>query len=180
MTIHKKSIAAAAVALLFASGVATAQRTAGENVDDATLTSQTKLALIGDEAVGAGHINVESYKGEVLLIGWVDSDAEKKAALARAEMVDNVRDVDDALRVKPGKRSFGRVIDDETLHAALKLRLAQVEGLSTVSDVIVQVHSGEAIIGGFVDSKDTASDIAEALKGVDGLDRMHNELRVKD
>lgn len=180
MIIHRIAIAAAALALLFASGVATAQRTAGENVDDATLTSQTKLALIGDESVSAGHINVESYKGEVLLIGWVDSDAEKKAALARAGKVDNVRDVDDALRVKPGKRSFGRVIDDETLHAALKLKLAQVEGLSTVDDVIVQVHSGEAIIGGFVDSKDTASDIAKAARSVDGLDKLHDELRVKN
>lgn len=178
--IHKATFAAAACALLLASGHASAQRSAGENIDDATVTSETKLALINNSDVSAGHINVESYKGEVLLIGWVDSEAEKRAALAQAAKVDNVRDVDDALRVKPGKRSFGRVVDDETLHAALKLKLAQIEGLSTISDVIVQVHSGEAIIGGFVDSKDTASDIEKALRGVDNLDKLHNELRVKD
>ncbi len=180
MKIHKATFAAAACALLLASGVASAQRTAGENIDDAALTSSTKLALIDDSAVSARHINVESYKGRVTLIGWVDSDAEKQAALARAASVENVRDVDDALRVRSGKRSFGRVIDDETLHAALKLKLAEIEGLSTIDDVIVQVNDGEAIIGGFVDSRDTAADIGKALRDVDNLKRLHNELRVKD
>lgn len=172
-------IAAAACAFLFVSGAATAQRTAGENIDDATLTAQTKLALVEDEAVEAGAINVESYKGTVLLIGWVDSKAQKQAALERAAEVGNVRDVEDALRVKPGERSFGRVIDDETIHARAKLELAQTKGLGEAANVVVMVHGGNVLLGGFVDSKDAVARIGDLIRTVDGVEKIYNELRVR-
>ena len=52
-----------ALALVLFLGTAEAQRSAGETVDDSTLASSTKLALISDSEVPGGNINVETYKG---------------------------------------------------------------------------------------------------------------------
>lgn len=180
MIIRKGTLAAAICALLLASTVATAQRTAGENIDDKTLITAVKLELIDDPVVDAGDINVESYKGRVLLIGYVGSSGEQRAALARAATVDNVREVEDGLFTKTGKRSFGRVIDDETIRASAKLKLSKQEGLSSISDVIVMVHSGEVLVGGFVDSKDAAADVVKAVREIEGVKKVHNALRTKD
>ena len=78
-----------------------------------------------------------------------------------------------------GKRSFGRVIDDEAIHAAIKLKLADAEGLGGATAVVVDVKNGEALIGGFVDSKDTVDDIAKLVRNVDGVEKVHNGLQVK-
>lgn len=171
---------AIAFTLLLAAGPAAANRTVGENIDDATLTAQTKLALVEDPAVEAGAINVESYKGTVLLIGWVDSKQQKRAALERAATVDNVRDVVDALRIKRGERSFGRAIDDETVHARAKLKLAQTKGLGEAVNVVIRVHDGKALLGGFIDTEDAVDHIGDAIREVDGVEKVYNELRVRE
>lgn len=166
--------------LLMTSSAAFAERTAGETIDDSTLITNTKLQLLDDRDVGAGDINVEAYKGAVQLIGFVDSKEEKDAAIARAAKVDGVREVDDALIVMPGDRSFGRVIDDQTLYGKVKLKLANVEGLGEAVAVVVKVREGEVLLGGFVDSRDTISDIEKAVKDVDGVRKVHNGLVAKN
>ena len=180
MMIRKGTLALATCALLFASAAATAQRTAGENIDDGTLVTAVKMELIDDSVVDAGDINVESYKGRVLLIGFVRSSDEKRAALARAASVDNVQKVEDGLYIKGDKRSFGRVIDDNTIRGSAKLKVSGQEGLSSVTDVIVKVNRGDVLIGGFVDSKDTIDDIVKAVREVKGVNKVHNALRTKN
>lgn len=181
MITKKNGIAALLCMLVTVSGAATAEstRTAGESVDDVTIATQTKVALIDSDVVDAGDINVESHKGRVLLIGFVDSKEQKAAAIDIARKVDYVNEVDDALVVMTGKRSFGRVIDDEKIHAAIKLKLAGEEGLGGATAVVVVVKNGEALISGFVDSKDTVNDIARLVRSVEGVEKLHDGLKVK-
>ncbi len=179
---RNNSIRATVFCLLLATlGTASAEstRTAGESVDDKTIATQTKLALIDDSTVDAGDINVEAHSGRVLLIGFVDSKEQRSQAIKIAEDIDYVEDVIDAMVVMSGKRSFGRVIDDETIHAAIKLKLADAEGLGGATAVVVDVKNGETLIGGFVDSKDTVDDIAKLVRNVDGVEKVHNGLQVK-
>lgn len=179
---RNNSIGAAVLCLLLATlGTASAEstRTTGESVDDKTIATQTKFALIDDSIVDAGDINVEAHSGRVLLIGFVDSKEAKSQAMKIAGNIDHVEDVIDAMVVMSGKRSFGRVIDDETLHAAIKLKLADAEGLGGATAVVVDVKNGEALIGGFVDSKDTVNDITKLVGNVDGVKKVHNGLQVK-
>lgn len=180
MKLTQKLLAVAACAGLLVSGSALAQRTAGENIDDSTIISKTKFALIDDATVGAGDINVEAYKGTVALIGFVDSDQERKAAIARAKMTDGVKAVDDAMVALKVDRSFGRVIDDETLHGKVKLKLADAEGAGVAADVVVMVRDGQVLLGGFVDSKDTIRDIEKAVGEIEGIKKLHNRLSAKD
>src|SRR4030095_6200860 len=73
-----------ALALIACSSTPT-QRSAGETVDDSVLTGKVKAALVDNDVVKAGEVNVETYKGVVALNGTVDTQAAKDAPTKAAE-----------------------------------------------------------------------------------------------
>jgi hyperosmotically inducible protein len=72
----------------------------GEYVDDATVTTKVKSALLGDGAVKSFEIKVETFKGVVQLSGFVDTADQKAAAERDAMAVSGVKDVKDNITVK--------------------------------------------------------------------------------
>jgi hyperosmotically inducible protein len=72
----------------------------GEYVDDATVTTKVKSALLRDDAVKSFEIKVETFKGVVQLSGFVDTADEKAAAEKDATAVSGVKDVKNSLTVK--------------------------------------------------------------------------------
>lgn len=84
-----------------------ASETAGQYIDDTTVGTKTKAALVENKTVSALDINVEVYKGMVQLSGFVDSESEKAAALAAAGKVEGAKQVLDAIVVLPGSRTMG-------------------------------------------------------------------------
>ena len=76
-------------------------KTVGETLDDATVTTRVKTAMLNDPSVGGLSIDVDTFKGIVTLSGRVRSPAEKDRAIALARRVDGVTEVKDALQVIP-------------------------------------------------------------------------------
>ena len=74
-----------------------AQRTAGDVVDDATITSQLKGLLAADSELSALKINVDMTKGAVRLSGQVKTLALRRKAENLARGVKGVRSVDNQL-----------------------------------------------------------------------------------
>jgi osmotically-inducible protein OsmY len=74
-------------------------RSFGQVVEDQTLETRVKVALIDDPAVSAGRVEVETYKGVVQLSGTVGSEKEADAAVAAAKRVSGVTSVKNDLRV---------------------------------------------------------------------------------
>ena len=173
-------INATALLCLISAPFASAQRTAGENIDDTTLAVTVKAALVDSEAVDAGDINIEAYKGTIQLSGYVASSEEKSSALAIAGETDGVAKVDDAIIVMGGgKRSFGRTVDDEKIHAEVKIKVANVSGLGDAIGVIAHVRNGEVLLSGFVDSDDVRKDIVAAANTVSGVSKVHDRIALK-
>jgi hyperosmotically inducible protein len=81
--------------------VAGCGKTIGETIDDTTITTRVKTAMLNDPAVGGLGIDVDTYKGVVTVSGRVKSPTEHDQALALARRVDGVTDVKDALQVIP-------------------------------------------------------------------------------
>lgn len=77
------------------------RRGTGEFVDDAGLTARVKTALIKAEKVNATAINVNTYRGEVQLSGFVDNQEMAQRALAAARSVQGVRAVRNDMRIAP-------------------------------------------------------------------------------
>lgn len=176
--IRKKLLVAAGASLSLFMSVAFADRSAGENIDDTALVTSVKMSLIGDSDVHANRLNVEVYKGDVQLIGYARSKAEKDAAIAHTKGVEGVERVHDAILIDGERRSFGRTLDDKTTQAAVKAALADL-GTDRLLKVVTDVHRGEALVGGFVRSKADADEVIAKVKGVKGVTRVHNRLVVK-
>ena len=72
----------------------------GEYVDDATITSKVKTALLNDSGLKSFNISVETYKDAVQLSGFVNTDQVKARAGEVAAGVAGVRSVRNDLVVK--------------------------------------------------------------------------------
>lgn len=72
----------------------------GQYVDDSTITTKVKAAIFNDPALKVFQINVETFKGEVQLSGFVDSSQSVKRAGEVARGVGGVKSVKNSLVVK--------------------------------------------------------------------------------
>ena len=92
-----------AVAAIYSSGcsVATGQRSAGDVVDDSTITTRVKTRFAESKEVAANRIHVETLKGVVQLSGFAISEAERSQAAQIAAAVPGVKQVQNAIVVKP-------------------------------------------------------------------------------
>lgn len=101
----KSLVVAAMIAAtaLFASGcaVTSGQSTTGEYIDDATITTRVKSRFAEDKTVAATRIQVETLKGVVQLSGFAVSEAEKQRAAQIAASVPGVKQVQNAVVVRP-------------------------------------------------------------------------------
>jgi osmotically-inducible protein OsmY len=77
-------------------------KTIGETIDDATITTRVKTALINAPDVAALSIDVDTFKGVVTLSGRVKTPDEATKAVAAARDVSGVREVKSTLQVIPG------------------------------------------------------------------------------
>jgi len=83
-----------------ACGVISGQKTTGEAVDDATISTRVKTRFAKDPDVAATRINVDTMKGVVQLTGFAKSAAEKQKAVSLARTVPGVTDVVDNIQVE--------------------------------------------------------------------------------
>jgi hyperosmotically inducible periplasmic protein len=80
--------------------VSSPQATAGQVIDDTTVTASVKTKLIDDSTTKAHQINVETQKGVVQLTGFVNSNEVKSRAGELARSVDGVVDVRNDLEIR--------------------------------------------------------------------------------
>jgi osmotically-inducible protein OsmY len=99
-------VALSALALL-AAGCAhrdsgqTSNRSAGAVIDDSGLTAKVKTAIAKDVGAGtAANVNVTTYRGEVQLSGFVDSQEKSDQAAKAARSVSGVQSVRNDVQVK--------------------------------------------------------------------------------
>jgi len=93
-------IKATALAMLLTVTVACG-KTVGEAIDDTTITTRVKTAMLNDPAVGGLRVDVDTFKGVVTLSGRVKSQGERDQAIGIARTVDGVVEVKDALQIEP-------------------------------------------------------------------------------
>ena len=76
------------------------QESTGEYIDDATITTKVKTKLLADPMVSGFAISVETFRGRVILSGFVNSQGQVDRAIALAREVGGVREVQSALVIK--------------------------------------------------------------------------------
>ena len=91
--------AGAIVFLMLAGCQAMTGKTAGQNVDDAAMTSRVKTALTMDKAVNLTRIDVDTSNGVVTMNGIVDTPEQKARAEDIVQRVSGVRGINNNLQV---------------------------------------------------------------------------------
>src|SRR6476646_6592441 len=76
-------------------------KTVSEALDDTTITTRVKTAMLNDPAVGGRRIDVDTFKSVVTLSGRVKSQGEHDQAVALARRADGVSEVKDSLQIIP-------------------------------------------------------------------------------
>jgi hyperosmotically inducible protein len=72
----------------------------GEFIDDASITTRVKAALVKDDTVKAREVNVETFKGVVQLSGFVSTAEERSRAGQLAAAVRGVQAVTNNIQLK--------------------------------------------------------------------------------
>jgi osmotically-inducible protein OsmY len=90
------------VLLLVLMGCASTQKQegTGEYFDDTVLTTKVKAAVLDEPSLKSAEINVETFKGEVQLSGFVSSQANINKAVEVARGVKGVKSVKNDMHVK--------------------------------------------------------------------------------
>ena len=78
----------------------TTQESTGEYFSDTWITTKVKTMLAKDAVVKATEVNVETFKGEVQLTGFVTSAAAMDQAVVIARNIEGVKSVKNGMQVK--------------------------------------------------------------------------------
>lgn len=79
------------------------RESAGEYLDDSVITAKVKALLAKDLVLKSFAISVETFRGVVILSGFVDSNDQIDRAVQIARGVNGVREVRSQLVLKPKK-----------------------------------------------------------------------------
>ncbi len=76
------------------------QEGTGEYLDDTVITTKVKAAIFSEPTLKSAEINVETFKGQVQLSGYVNSQADINKAVDAARRVKGVTSVKNDMRLK--------------------------------------------------------------------------------
>jgi osmotically-inducible protein OsmY len=80
----------------------TGQETAGEYLDDTTISAKVQAGIVEDQSLKGFRIGVETMQNVVQLSGFVDTPDAKQRAESIARRVDGVRGVRNDIVVRSG------------------------------------------------------------------------------
>jgi osmotically-inducible protein OsmY len=98
----RRRLAVVLALLISVTALAACGKTVGETIDDATITTRVKTALLNDTQISALQIDVDTFKGIVTLSGQVASAEARQRAVAIARQTNGVVEVKSALQVNAG------------------------------------------------------------------------------
>jgi hyperosmotically inducible periplasmic protein len=162
-----KVLGSMASVVLAISMPALAEKTVGNVVDDSWITTEVKSKLLVAKDVPSNDINIETYKGVVLLSGFVEKQSQIDTAVHTAKSISGVKEVRNAISLH-SSTSMGTKIDDTALVAEVKSALIDADKVHA-GQINVEARGGIVQLGGFVQSagmRDRAMAVARGVKGV--------------
>jgi len=153
-----------------------ADRTYGEKIDDASITSEVKSKLAWSRYADALTTNVDTMHGKVKLSGTADSAEAREFAGKLAGNTRGVHSVDNQLTVTNGKpgvaKAEGTDIADGWITTKVKSTFMYSSNV-TGADIAVSTNGGVVTLTGKMDSGEEralAIELARNVRGVKSVD----------
>jgi len=164
-------------AALVAVAPAHAQKSAGDVVDDNTINASVKAELAAAENLEDSQIVVETYKGIVLLAGFLPSKDQKDKAGTIAKGVSNVKSVHNAIAIHP-ENTAGSKLDDSVTTGKVKAALMDDKDVKS-GQINVETKGGVVSLSGFVTGDKIKHRAVEVAKSVGGVKSVVDAMYVK-
>ena len=88
---------------LFSGCASMTGKTAGENIDDATITAEANAIIVKDPDAHYWKIDVTTTKGDVMLTGFVNSKEAEERLVEKIRQIRGVKSVKSFLKVEEKK-----------------------------------------------------------------------------
>lgn len=150
----------------------------GTEIDDTVITSSVKSALLADADIRSFDFKVETRKGEVLLSGFVDNQAQLDRATATAQTVSGVKKVQNNVSLRATPTTVGNKIDASLITGKVKAALLADTRIKSF-DIAVVTRKDEVQLSGFVNNQDQIDRAIEVARSVEGVRTVTNEMRIK-
>ena len=153
-----------------------ADRSYGEVIDDATITSEVKSKLLWSRYADGLTANVDTTRGKVKLSGTADSQEAKDAAGKHASNTRGVHAVNNQLVVVAAKPGVAKDATNDVADGWITTKVKSTFMYSTNvngSDIAVSTNSGVVTLTGKMDSgaeRALAIELARNVRGVKSVD----------
>ena len=150
----------------------------GNDIDDTVVTARVKSALMADPLINSYDFKIETRKGDVLLSGFVDNQAQLDQAVRTTRMIEGVKSIQNNVALKGAAASLGNKVDDGIITGKVKAALLRDSSIQS-RDIAVVTRIDEVQLSGFVNNQqqmDRAVGIASAVQGVRSV---ANEMAIK-
>lgn len=173
-----------------------ASQPAGQQHDDAWITTSLQGRFYADDAVRGRDVNVSTDNGVVTLRGTVDSETARTRAVALAREVDGVVDVQDQLRVDTAMAATDpdrpRTAEDQPTGTSGAIDATQPGWITTKIQAqyfinpeikpwnidVTTANNGVVTLEGEVDSADDKAEAVRIARSTEGVSRVEDRLRV--
>lgn len=159
-------------------GAPVASTTIGTDIDDSVITSSVKSALLADADIKSFDFKVETRKGEVLLSGFVDNQAQLDRATAVTRAVSGVKGIQNNVVLKGGPTSVGKKVDAGIITSKVKAALLADPLIKSI-DIKVVTRDDEVLLTGFVDNQGQVDRAMEVARSIEGVRLVRNEMSIK-
>lgn len=159
-------------------GVPATSTTVGTDIDDSVITSSVKSALLADADIKSFDFKVETRKGEVLLSGFVDNQAQLDRATAVTRAVAGVKGIQNNVVLKAGPTTVGKKVDAGIITSKVKSALLGDPNIKSF-DIAVVTRDDEVLLSGFVDNQAQVDRAMEVARGIEGVRMVRNEMSIK-
>lgn len=159
-------------------GLPVASTSVGTDIDDSVITSGVKSALLADADIRSFDFKVETRKGEVLLSGFVDNQAQLDRATAATRAVAGVKGIQNNVVLKGAPTTVGKKVDASIITSKVKSALLGDPSVKSF-DISVVTRDDEVLLSGFVDNQTQVDRAMEVARGIEGVRLVRNEMSIK-
>lgn len=186
MKIHANTLKiASGFGLLLAAGTAMADAKMSQDVMNARQEAQISTTYALSPYLRANQINVSVKDGKATLTGAVEEEVNKELATEIALGVTGIKDVDNEIviekdvapRESSKERSYGDVVDDASITAAIKSKLVWSKHADSLATK-VETQSGKVTLRGTAVSEAAKSQAGSIAKNTRGVMSVDNQLKI--
>ena len=162
---------------LFSGCASMTGRTAGEHVDDATITTKANDVIVKDQDAKYLKIDVTSTEGNVVLQGSIPDKAAEDRIVGKIRQIQGVKSVNSQL--KPKSATAGEYIDDSMITAKVNAEIVK-DPDAQYFKIDVTTTQGDVVLQGFVNSRDTEARLVKEIRQMKGVKSVKSLLKIEE